>query len=417
MIEYIGITDGYYFNRTNEDVVNILQELKADYVYLGFRLSNPIPTSSEEPVGFFTSEEICEAERIGYTTKQLSDMISLINLNIPNVIICGGLGLEFFYARDRNPLTMQTISREQSWAMAFDPATYGSSVTKNEMQCAWAKRMGVFPSTDSCSVYDYNSVSRYYPDINNNEVNNLYLDKAKHLINSGCSSIWIDYLTSQLNLLYSLLGTNTHPSIELTMNNISNLVNNIHDYGVSVGRQIDVLSWPTFFYDTNGNFIEFPYSPPNFDGVVITLLSKDIQNMNLQESLYVDTISKIREKHGNNIKIILRIDLGFTDSPMHIFSQHLTSTQQKEYLLVLHNFCVRNDITLSYPVHGQYTGPWDTNESKILAYDTICYTRCNTQNICGMELYDAKSLSFDTYSTIKQLITCPYPSSSFYISS
>ena len=87
---YQRVTDGvYYLNRSVRDVINILKETKADFIFLGWWRWHPIPQSPDERPGFYTSREIEEATRRGLTYEHLRDAIAEIKNESPDILFCG----------------------------------------------------------------------------------------------------------------------------------------------------------------------------------------------------------------------------------------------------------------------------------------------------------------------------------------
>jgi len=99
------------------------------------------------------------------------------------------LGIEFFYSKDRDPIIGEKNDADKTWEMALDPQEYGFSISKEEYQCWWAKRISSLPPNFACSQYDYRKVRIYFPDLNKEEVKKLYLHRAMKLIDCG----WMSY--------------------------------------------------------------------------------------------------------------------------------------------------------------------------------------------------------------------------------
>lgn len=99
------------------------------------------------------------------------------------------------------------------------------------------------PPDFDCSQYDYRKVRGYFPDINKEEVRELYLHKAMKLIDCGVNVIWIDMLHMQLLHFYRMSQDIDHPAIGQTLESISKLVEEIHEYGFSKGKYVYVGSW------------------------------------------------------------------------------------------------------------------------------------------------------------------------------
>jgi len=403
VVEYTSVTSGiYYLNRSINDVINILKDLDADWIYLGWRYRLPAPESPYEEPGFFTKEQIEEASRRGYTFSQLKKAIDEIHREISGVLFTGGLGMEFFYARDRDPITGEIIDREKAWSMAFDPQEHNLSISKEEFQCWHAKRVRWLPENFDCSKYDYRMVKGYWSDINKEEVRLFYLHKAMKLIDCGVDVVWIDQLLKQAHLIYSITGDIKHPAIEETFKSVSKLVDEIHAYGLSKGKYVYVGSWAPIF-KIGENLIIPPYKPPDYDYVVLSPGSREVLNMKLHEEEWRILLSNIKDYMGEDTVILVRLDLGSLHSPIHVFSQYLNSSQQRKFLVYLDNFLRENGVLFSYPVFGLYMGPWEENEAKIFSWREICWVNVFGEERSRFPEYDSLAPEFQTYETIREL--------------
>jgi len=385
-ILYQRVTDGiYYLNRSMDDVINILKETKADFIFLGWWRWHPISESPDEQPGFFTSEEIEEATRRGLTYEHLRNAIAEIKNDNSDIVFCGGVGMEFLNRRERNPITGGTFGQEETWDMALDPGKWNISVSKEEFQCWVAKELAwVDPSLD-CKDYDPKKVPFYFPDITNPDFQELFLSWVKKQIDCGADAIWIDMLFSQAGRFLRITKDPYHPAVRESFEAASEMVDKIHEHGLSKGRYIYVGTW-------DQPIISMSYSPPDLDFVTLANIpsSREVYLMELDEGKCDERIAKIREKLGD-IYILAFMDFGFPNSPMEIFSQNLTPEEQREFLRIADEFFSRKGIIFIYPVHGGYLG-WNP---KILSFGKF-------------NVYDSLAPEFDTYNTIKNLAQSKY---------
>jgi len=253
-----------------------------------------------------------------------------------------------------------------------------------------------------CPEYDYRKVRGYWPDINEEEVRQLYLHKAMKLIDCGVDVIWIDQLLKQARLIYSITGNIKHPAIEGTFKSVSKLVDEIHAYGLSKGKYVYVGSWASIF-KIGGNITIPPYKPPDYDYVVLSPGSRKVLNVKLYEEEWKILSSKIKDYMGEDMVILVRLDLGSPYSPIHVFSQYLSSSQQRKFLVYLDNFLRENGVLFSYPVFGLYMSPWEENEAKTLSWREVCWVNVFGEERCGFPVYDSLAPEFQTYETIREL--------------
>ena len=381
-ILYQRVTDGiYYLNRSVDDVINILEETKTDFIFRAWWRMHPIPESPDEQPGFFTSEEIEEATRRGLTYEHLRNAIAEIKSNNPDIVFCGAVGLPYLNAkRERNPLTGETFGQEETWDMALDPEKWNIPVSKEEFQCWVAKELvWVDPSLD-CEDYDPQRVPFYFPDITNPDFQELFLSWVKKQIDCGVDAIWIDMLFSQAGRLLRITKDPHHPAVRESFEAASEVVDKIHEYGLSKGRYIYVGTW-------DQPAISMPYPSPNLDFVTLANIpsSSEVYLMELDEGKCDERIAKIREKLGD-VHIFAFMDFGFPNSPVEVFSQNLTPEEQREFLRIADIFFSKRGIIFIYPVHGGFMG-WNP---RVLSFGKF-------------NVYDALASEFETYETIKEL--------------
>ncbi|MCD6410948.1 MAG: hypothetical protein J7L20_00765 [Thermoplasmata archaeon] len=380
---YMTITDGRIFNRSYDDVVDILRGVKTDLVFGAFHHWITCPECCEdifdappeciEPSNLQEQYERCREH--GYSFAEFQNATEKIKAELPDVMICVSLPLEFLNPCSRNSITGEILLRNETWEMALDPSKWGIPVTREEFQTWWAKRHGWMREEP------YNPKEEmpfYFPDPSNPEFQELFLSHAKRLIDAGADAIWIDMLFMPSLLLGQLTGDINHIAVRETFEASSEIVDKIHEYGYSkYGKYIYVGSW--------GTAANFPYQPPDLDFITGTVHQKEILNMEMDESEWEEKLAFLKEKMPN-VTIFVFFDYGYDNSPMEIFSQMLSPQEQREFLRIADEFFERKGIAFIYPVHGPDMGP----DAKILSYGK---SRC----------YDSLAPEFQTYDTIVEL--------------
>ncbi|HDM89093.1 MAG TPA: hypothetical protein ENG65_03790 [Candidatus Bathyarchaeota archaeon] len=124
---------------------------------------------------------------------------------------------------------------------------------------------------------------------------------------------------------------------------------------------------------------------------------------NYTKTRWEKTFSMIREYMGEYIVILMRLNVGFPNSPLHVFSQKLSPEEQREFLRYLDGFLLKNNVLFSYPVFGLYIGPWDKGERKTLSRENKCRVTLTGESHRGFHFYDSLAPEFKTYDTIKEL--------------
>ena len=380
---YMTITDGKIFNRSYDDVINILEGVKTDFIFGAFHHWITCPEYCEDilaaPEECINPSQIQQqfrrCEEHGYSFVEFQNAVIKIKAEMPDTIIGVSLPLEFLNPCSRNSITGEILLRNDTWEMALDPSKWGIPVTKKQFQTWWAKRHNWVREEP------YNPKEQmpfYFPDPSNPDFQELFLSHAKRLIDAGADAIWIDMLFMPSLLLKQLTGDENHKAVRETFNASSKIVDKIHEYGYSkYGKYIYVGSW--------GTAATFPYSPPDLDFITGTVDREEILNMEVNETKWEERISFLRERIPT-ATIFVFFDYGYDNSPMEIFSQNLTPKQQRECLRVFDNFFLKKNIIFVYPVHGPDMG----GNIKILSFGK---SRC----------YDSLAPEFQTYETIKEL--------------
>ncbi len=377
---YMTITDGRIFNRSYDDVVDILKGVKTDLVFGAFHHWITCPECCEDifdappecidPSNLQEQYERCKEH--GYSFAEFQNATEKIKAEMPDVMICVSLPLEFLNPCSRNSITGEILLRNETWEMALDPSKWDIPVTREEFQTWWAKRHGWVREEP------YNPKEEmpfYFPDPSNPEFQELFLSHAKRLIDAGADAIWIDMLFMPSLLLGQLTGDVNHIAVRETFEASSEIVDKIHEYGYSkYGKYIYVGSW--------GTSANFPYQPPDLDFITGTVHQKEILNMEMDESEWEEKLAFLKEKMPD-VMIFVFFDYGYDNSPMEIFSQMLSSQEQREFLRIADEFFERKGITFIYPVHGPDMGP----DATILSYGK---SRC----------YDSLAPEFQTYETM-----------------
>ncbi len=132
-ILYEPITRYKPFNRTVDDIVKVIDETGADFVFRCFWRWSPCPETPEQlPPGRL--RERCEYA--GYYYQHLKQVISAIKASKPDIILCGAIPAQKLDSRVVwNPVTGEVISYPDTWEMALDPGKWGIPVEKEEFQC------------------------------------------------------------------------------------------------------------------------------------------------------------------------------------------------------------------------------------------------------------------------------------------
>lgn len=400
--QYNRLTDGKLIGRSVDDAIEILRETNTDYIFHGWeRYFNCPGKCSDLPPGTTFPDGLTCDEK-GYSYEYLKNSVLKTKQVMPDVIFEGGLMLEFLNKRARNPLTGETFSVDDTWGMALDPSNWniknpktGELITKGKFQTIWAIGQGWVKEPQSYNPKE--QMPFYFPDVTNEEYQNLLLSWIKKQIDCGVDAIWIDMLFKPSQLLGAEICGGAeeglcsdaikHPAVKESYDASSEIINEIHKYGLQkYNKDIYVITWT--------GCVNYPYYQPGLDIALMTISSEEIslwkQGIEFSDVEWNDKIKKIREKLGN-IPIFVRLDYVDDSAPLAIFSQHLTSEEQREFLRYADDFCQKKGIIFIYPIHGGVMGESATKLSFSQIYPP------------GFNWYDSLAPEFQTYETIKEL--------------
>jgi hypothetical protein len=379
-ILYERVSDGVAFGRSMDEVVDIVEETRADLVLRCFFRWQPVRESSDAAMPGYPANYVSEKAKIGYTYEQYGDAIKQIKAAKPNTILVGAIAEQRLNQIEFNDVTGESFTQAQTWDMAFDPAKFNlTSVlgSKESVQCRIAKGIAWTTAGTNCALgYNAKTAAAYFPDLTNEQYRKLLLSHAEKQIDLGADGIWIDMLFTQANVISKVTGNPNHPAVEASYDAAAKLVDEIHAYGLSKGRYVYVGTW--------WQFTELPYSPPDVDFVTATPKSEEITG-GLDEERWDNTTSEIKAKLGD-IPVFAFIDWTDAGAPIDVFSQKLTPAQQREFLVEADSFFTQRGIVFAYPVHGG-TFP---QTSKQLSFGKF-------------GVYDSLAPEFQTYETIKEL--------------
>lgn len=386
---YERVTDGVIIGRSASDTAKIIKDTDADMVFRGFMRWQAVPESPGASLKGYSSSYVSSKANIGYTYSQLQDAISEIKKESPKTLFIGAIAAQRINRLEVDDKTGDFYDQSQTWAMAFDPAKYNlpagtMGATKEEYQCNAAKGLGWIPSSTSCpSGYNPNTAEAYFPDITNEQYQQLLVNRAKKQIDLGADGIWIDMLFGQSNYAQQATNGQYGPAFTAAYDASSKVIDEIHAYGKSKGKDVIVGSWATFAQYDNYK----PATWPAADFVTVSTSATEIKN-GIDTNKWKDIKSSLSSELGNT-PVYTFIDWNGGDAgenaQMGIFSQE-TPDKQRAWLENADAVYTKVGIIFAYPVHG---GVFSTTAK------TLTFGKYN--------VYDSLAPQFNTYDTIKTL--------------
>jgi hypothetical protein len=383
-VQYRWVTDWQNIaavDRTLDDVINIFKETNADFIFQGWLTQQPLPDKCSD----LTQDMQKKCEENGYSYEYLKNAIPEIKKELPNIIFCGGRQFEYFYPDE-------VSGRDKAWNMTLNPPKWGFKEGRRYAQCFWAKQWGFVGAQQPCPSEEIlkQKMLYYFPDITNPDFQKVFLARIYRQIDAGVDAIWIDMLYVQPALLKELAKDENHPAVQESYKAVWEIVDKIHQYGLSKGRYVYVITWVAV--ERAGSIIIFA-PETNVDVAMVSAAPDEIRNKitgeigQFKEELWDELVQIINERY--KIPIFARIDYGgIWRSPLTVFSQELSPTEASEFLNRADEFFSSKGITFIYPVHGGILVEGGTPE-------TLSYGRFNW--------YDSLAPEFQTYETIKEL--------------
>ncbi|MBU3958220.1 MAG: hypothetical protein KKB25_04045, partial [Nanoarchaeota archaeon] len=351
--------------RTESEIAQIIKETNADLVFRADWRWFPKYGKCSELSG--NDIQLCTQSGMSYEImKSYYDAIYKEN---PAAIIVAAIPTQHINSPDKNELTNETISSENSLAMALDPTAYGFSATKEEFQAMFN---GQFQGN-----------SGYYPDINNPAFQELFLSWVKNQINIGANALWYDLLFYQSNAFLRMTNKNpdlydfTNPAVIKSFKSASYLVDETHKYAQSVGKKVYIGSWSVSMYYSQKR--PDLYTQPKLDFVTIAPKSEEIISGNYNDAYWNKFKTDVYAGFGN-IPILVFFDWGFANSQTEVFA-NMDKTAKTNALQTIAAYFKNKGMIFVYPVHG---GNVVSGKSSIW--------------------YDSKNPTIDIYDTIKDLM-------------
>ena len=374
-ILYERVTDGGLINRSLNDVVRIVEETGADMIFRGFWRWSPFPDDCSQ----LPKRLQAQCELAGYSYEHLEEATAAIKEAKPDLIFCGAVPAQKVQRQhEQNPRTGEILEYPETWELALDPSRWGINVSKERFQCWFSKTHLWVDRELDCADYDPEEANAYFPDITNEEFQELLLSWAEEQIDRGADAIWIDMLVTQARIMEDLTGDPNHPAVVDALKAAQRIVDEIHAYGKSKGRYVYVGSWSTA--------ARFSHNRPDLDFVTVSPTIREVLTMELNESRWNEVVNLVRENLGD-IPIFAFIDwAGTVRTPLGAFSQRLSPEQQREFLRKADAFLRERGIVFIYPVHGGYMGV----DATVLSFGRYRF-------------YDSIAPEFQTYQTIVEL--------------
>lgn len=386
-VHYRYVTDGKVINRSLEEVIEILKEVKADFVFQGWLTQRPCPDKcSDLPPD---ARALCELR--GYSYDHLRKAIIKIKEELPDIIFCGGTQAEFLYS-DEVTGRDEGERRDKAWKMSLNPEKWGINLSRREMQCYWARRWGSVGLKEPCPSEEELKwrMEKYFPDLTNPEFQEVLLSRIYKQIDAGVDAIWIDMLYMQTYLLKGLTGDWNHPAVRDSLEAAHEIVERIHNYGMSKGKYIYVISWVG---KVTRHGVEVIPSTNLDAGMVAPRLDEIKDNRTgeigkFNELFWEELVNLAKERLG--IPIFAMIDYGGPGrTDLYVFSQELSREEAREFLRKADEFFSEKGIIFIFPVHGGDMGRLGVEVKK------LSYGRFNW--------YDSIAPEFQTFETIKEL--------------
>jgi len=392
--------------RSLSEAVNVLKQIQTDFIFLGFwTWTLPAPESPDNMppellnrIAEYANTSLKNVPALiratGYSYEELEKSIPVIKKEMPGVIFAGAIPAEALGRVEVDPITNEVINVDAAWGMGFDPQKWdiryecpqdickdipslkGKILDKERFQEYFSLINHLLKPGE---IYDWRKAQGYYPDITNSRFQELLVNRAKKQIDSGADAIFIDLLFIQAESLKKMTDDINHPAVKASYDSASKIIDAIHAYGESKGKRVYVGTWAE-------PVINYTWQSPNLDFVTITPTPEEIYSGKFGQEKWNKINSNVEEKFGQIPRFVF-IDFGWANnSPLDVFSQRLSKTQQRQWLKKADEFFHRKGMIFVYPVYGGDFTPG----VKRLSFGKFAK-------------YDSLASEFDTYGAIKEL--------------
>lgn len=333
--------------RTIDEQLKILKETDTDLIFRASWRWQPYPEKCSD----LPKEQQKPCENGGASYEMEKNMIAEIKKQKPSTIIVAALPAQKIAKVERNEVTGERLDESRTWAMALDPEIWGLSASKEEFQEKMTKSQQGFTG--------------HYPDITDPDFQKLFLSWAEKQIDIGVETIWIDLLYSQAGNFYKMTKDYNHSAVKESYDAATKMVDEIHKYGESKGKNVYVGSWTSTMY--------YPYPAPKLDFVTVAPTPEEVQSGKFDEKGWNDKKEKIKETFGN-VPIIAFFDWGYKGSQIETFVG-LDKEERENVLRKADKFFTEKGMIFAYPVHGGYISIdprwYDAMDSNVDVYDII----------------------------------------------
>ncbi len=372
----------YYWNLQSppeglNGAVNILNDLGVEFIwYAHWVVGFPMPPDFEQAgeiarncgLGRKSENFVEWCEREFYSLECIRKQVNAVQGKIYCPAILGYTNFRADFNFD--PLTFEPIDREEleNWLLDLGKWDLKNPKTKKP-----------FTIEDTQEIFRKMGLpkERAIPDFSNSDVMRYYIRKAMALKKVGVKAVWYDtFFQLPLGIKRYLNLSFDHPAVRELYEGCLKIVKGARALGLTTG------TWNLCF--------NFPYRKvPEVDFVTASPTSEEVLKLKLDKEKWRRVESKILSKRQKTWLLIMLDFANRDDLPLAIFSQKLTSEEQRHFLKILHDLSLRLSVNsaVAYPVHGLGTG----THPKKLAWGRY-------------RLYDAKAPEFRTYQTIAELM-------------
>jgi len=385
-ILYRNLADGRPEWRTVEDAVNIIADLKPDFIWMIYEKGIVCPAENEDTAYDQAYEALITAEFPEEKAREIASdyaqgvkercyhfdcwkyqttlLKQKLDVTVSSAIFTQGIPYWGWHFETLEPYTQEEIR-----SMALNLADYGLKDWDFERTQKFFQK--------------YTGFNVYYPDYCNEDYQEWLLSCIKRMKDCGADAVWLDMFFSQATLTYrDIIRDFNHPAVKKPFEACCDLIDRIkRKYGLMVG------SWSGSYVLLYLGADKYNYPTPNFDFITENPDAREVLSMNFDDDKWGKIFTAIR-RYNPNVTILITPDWGPWDNTMlAVFSQELTQEQQCQYLRIWNNFARKHEAVPCFPVHGGDLGP----NAKKLAWGKY-------------PIYDALAPEFNTYNCIKKLI-------------
>lgn len=362
--------------RSLKDVVRIINDLHADFIMHGVYRHRPRPNTCEQ----LPRDERERCKQTGASYRLMREAVDFVKRRT-KAKVGGGSNFQYFWAEN---LAMEGeyhswLGRDETWELALDPREHGIPISKERLHRLFARRLGL-EVKDPKKELDF-----YIPDPTKEEVQEIYRNILNAQLDCHIDAFHWDMIFIPVTVLLRLGVSVDHRGLKEIYHGCLDLI----DW--TKRRVRWYIQWG--FHKLEQQFKLFSkLSAPSIDVAMTTISVEEIRRRRIDRERWREVREIIRRIYGD-VEHFARIDYGFGTTPLYVFAEELSPSEQRRFLIEADEVLRKMGILLILPVHGG--NPCDQRQ--------IRQGKCPRRAYGKYNWYDSLAPEFNTFDAIKAI--------------